>query len=46
MSTWDRGLAAALGFQRSHFTLDGRPIAQCPRVRAGRDDDLGTMPDG
>jgi hypothetical protein len=28
--------------QGGQFQLHGRPIAQWPRVRAGRDDDLGT----
>jgi predicted dithiol-disulfide oxidoreductase (DUF899 family) len=28
------------------FQQDGRPTAQWSRIRAGRDDDLGTMPDG
>ena len=28
------------------FRLDGRPTAQWSRIRAGRDDDLGTTPDG
>jgi predicted dithiol-disulfide oxidoreductase (DUF899 family) len=28
------------------FQLDGRPTAQWSRIRAGRDDDLGTTPDG
>ncbi len=28
------------------FQLDGRPAAQWSRLRAGRDDDLGPMPDG
>ena len=28
------------------FRLDGRPTAQWPRIKAGRDDDLGTTPDG
>jgi predicted dithiol-disulfide oxidoreductase (DUF899 family) len=26
------------------MTLDGRPIAQWPRIKAGRNDDLGTAP--
>jgi predicted dithiol-disulfide oxidoreductase (DUF899 family) len=34
------------GSQGGQFRLDGRPTAQWSRIRAGRDDDLGTMPDG
>jgi predicted dithiol-disulfide oxidoreductase (DUF899 family) len=35
------------GSQGGQFRLDdGRPAAQRPRIRAGRDDDLGPMPPG
>jgi hypothetical protein len=35
------------GSAGGQFRLDdGRPAAQLPRIRAGRDDDLGPMPDG
>src|SRR5260370_11190852 len=34
------------GSQGGQFRLDGRPTAQWSRIRAGRDDDLGTTPDG
>ena len=34
------------GSQGGQFRLDGRPTAQWSRIRDGRDDDLGTMPDG
>jgi len=34
------------GSQGGQFRLNERPAAQWPRIRAGRDDDLGTMPDG
>jgi predicted dithiol-disulfide oxidoreductase (DUF899 family) len=32
------------GSKGGQFTTDGRPTAQWPRVRAGRDDDLGMRP--
>ena len=32
--------------QGGQFRQDGRPTSQWPRIRAGRDDDLGSMPDG
>jgi len=35
------------GSRGGQFQLDdGRPTAQWSRIQAGRDDDLGTMPDG
>jgi hypothetical protein len=34
------------GSQGGQFRQDGRPAAQWSRIRAGRDDDLGPMPDG
>jgi predicted dithiol-disulfide oxidoreductase (DUF899 family) len=34
------------GSRGGQFQLDGRPAAQWPRIRTGRDDDLGPMPDG
>jgi hypothetical protein len=34
------------GSQGGQFRLDGRPAAQWSRIEAGRDDDLGPMPDG
>ncbi|MEV0386795.1 hypothetical protein [Nonomuraea sp. NPDC050643] len=34
------------GSTGGQFQLDGRPTAQWPRLRAGRDDDLGPPPDG
>jgi hypothetical protein len=34
------------GSQGGQFRLDGRPTAQWSRIRAGRDDHLGTTPDG
>jgi predicted dithiol-disulfide oxidoreductase (DUF899 family) len=34
------------GSHGGQFRLDGRPIAQWSRIRAGRNDDLGRMPDG
>ena len=32
------------GSKGGQFRLDGRPTAQWSRIRAGRDDDLGTAP--
>ena len=41
------GWAQRWGSQGGQFRLDdGRPAAQRSRIQAGRDDDLGTMPDG
>ncbi|HST64622.1 MAG TPA: DUF899 family protein [Mycobacteriales bacterium] len=43
--TWEdspEGWPQTRGTQGGQFTQDGRPIAQWPRIRAGRDDDLGT----
>jgi len=34
------------GSKGGQFTTDGRPTAQWSRIRAGRDDDLGPLPDG
>ena len=34
------------GSKGGQFTLDGRPTAQWSRIRAGRDDDLGSAPGG
>jgi predicted dithiol-disulfide oxidoreductase (DUF899 family) len=34
------------GSKGGQFQLDGRPAAQWPRLQAGRDDDLGPLPDG
>ncbi|AUI61783.1 DUF899 family protein [Amycolatopsis sp. BJA-103] len=39
---WPQGWPARGG----QFQLDGRPIAQWPRLKAGHDDDLGTSSDG
>lgn len=33
------------GSRGGQFTLDGRPTAQWSRLRAGRDDNLGTEPE-
>jgi hypothetical protein len=32
--------------QGGQFQQDGRPASQWSRIRAGRDDDLGPLPDG
>jgi uncharacterized protein DUF899 len=34
------------GSKGGQFRLDGRPASQLSRIRAGRDDGLGPMPDG
>jgi predicted dithiol-disulfide oxidoreductase (DUF899 family) len=34
------------GSKGGQFRLDGRPTAQWSRIQAGRDDDLGPMPNG
>ena len=40
------GFPQRWGTQGGQFQLDGRPTAQSSRIQAGRDDDLGPMPDG
>jgi predicted dithiol-disulfide oxidoreductase (DUF899 family) len=47
--TWEdspEGWPQHWGSRGGQFQQDGRPIAQWSRIKAGRSDDLGPMPDG